>query len=50
MKWFLPWFAAELPGLRPPRGELLPSWWEQHGVGCVALATLLPILEASNVL
>lgn len=40
MKWFLPWFAAELPGLRPPRGELSPSWWEQHGGSCVVLAVL----------
>jgi hypothetical protein len=36
----LPWFAAELPGLRPPRGELPPSGWEQHGGSCLALSIL----------
>ena len=41
MKWFLPWFAAELPGLRPPRGELAPSGWEEHGWSSMLLAVLV---------
>ena len=38
--------AEETPKLRPPRGELLPSFWEQHGWLIVAGAVVLLGLAA----
>src|SRR5690349_7995909 len=41
--------ADNIPPLRPPRGEIPPSWWEQHGGwviagGCFALVALAALI------
>ncbi len=36
----------KIPPLQPPRGEIPPSFWEQHGVWLIALGALLAGLAA----
>src|SRR5579862_4290772 len=42
-------FAQPLPALRPPRGEIAPTFWEQHGWQ-IAITSLVIIIVAGVVI
>jgi hypothetical protein len=46
----VPTFAQPIPALRPPHGEIKPSFWEQYGWLTIIVATVLIIVIAALII